>query len=225
MNASRHRLNVLNLPSGIANHPTTLLRLPTNPILYPLHVIPERIGGMLQPASLIPHRMEVIFNRITDASQPTHHVIYRINDVFNPICHVSRGNPHFVAKEHKERKAIRLLRKAHLTVAASRQSAALFGNRNQPAFSRKPLRRFSVAAGILPAVEPWRPARRKERLNNQGTKGTKPAPLNLVPWFLRCSNPSARQVRAAGLQPSTTDETSAATTEARLHFPTPNLQP
>ena len=132
MNPPRHWLNVLNLPSGVANHLPTLLRLPTNPILHPLVVIRQRIGDMLQPTRLIPQRTAVVFNRTTDARQPTHHVIYRIKSVFNPICHVSRGNPNFAAKEHKELKAIRLLRKAHLTVAASRQSAAIINETSLP---------------------------------------------------------------------------------------------
>jgi len=61
--------------------------------------------------------------------------------------------------------------------------------------------RFSVAAGILPAVEPGRPARRIKQLN------TRTALEHFRTLFI-----FHRFFRAAGRQPSTADETSAATT-------------
>ena len=62
-------------------------------------------------------------------------------------------------------------------------------------------RRFSVAAGILPAVEPGRPARRRKRSHT-------PTVLENFRTVLIFH----RSFRAAGRQPSTADETSAATT-------------
>ena len=64
-------------------------------------------------------------------------------------------------------------------------------------------RRFSVAAGILPAVEPGRPARRRKR-----------SPTPTVLENFRTALIFHRSFRAAGRQPSTADETSAATTPA-----------
>jgi hypothetical protein len=78
-------------------------------------------------------------------------------------------------------------------------------------------RRFSVAAGILPAVEPGRPARRRKRPRT-------PTVLENV----RTALIFHRSFRAAGRQPSTADETSAATTPPPLFpeaYPTvPTLQ-
>jgi hypothetical protein len=68
-------------------------------------------------------------------------------------------------------------------------------------------RRFSVAAGILPAVEPGRPARRRKR-----------SPTPTVLENFRTALIFHRSFRAAGRQPSTADETSAATTPSPL-FP------
>ena len=62
-------------------------------------------------------------------------------------------------------------------------------------------RRFSVAAGILPAVEPGRPARRRKR-----------SPTPTVLENFRTALIFHRSFRAAGRQPSTADGTSAATT-------------
>jgi len=68
-------------------------------------------------------------------------------------------------------------------------------------------RRFSVAAGILPAVELGRPARRRKR-----------SPTPTVLENFRTALIFHRSFRAAGRQPSTADETSAATTPSPL-FP------
>jgi hypothetical protein len=68
-------------------------------------------------------------------------------------------------------------------------------------------RRFSVAAGILPAVEPGRPARRKKRSHT-------PIGLKSFKTSFRCHH----SFRAAGRSPSTADETSTATTHPQL-FP------
>src|SRR5450756_1207295 len=68
-------------------------------------------------------------------------------------------------------------------------------------------RRFSVAAGILPAVEPRRPARRRKRSRT---------PIGLE--HFRTALIFHRSFRAAGRAPSTADETSAATTHPPL-FP------
>jgi len=61
-------------------------------------------------------------------------------------------------------------------------------------------RRFSVAAGILPAVEPGRPARRK-----------KPSPTPAVLEKFRTALIFHRSFQAARRRPATADETSAAT--------------
>ena len=68
-------------------------------------------------------------------------------------------------------------------------------------------RRFSVVAGILPAVELGRPARRRKRSHT-------PTVLK----NFRTALIFHRSFRAAGRQPSTADETSAATTPSPL-FP------
>ena len=72
-------------------------------------------------------------------------------------------------------------------------------------WSAAALRRFYVAAGILPAVEPGRPARRRKR---------SPTPTMLENF--RTALSFHRSFRAAGRQPSTADETSAATTPSPL---------
>jgi hypothetical protein len=63
------------------------------------------------------------------------------------------------------------------------------------------VRHFSVAVGILPAVEPGRPAR-----------WIKPLPTPTVLKNVRTALIFQRYFRAAGGQPFTADETSAATT-------------
>jgi len=72
-------------------------------------------------------------------------------------------------------------------------------------FLRPNLRRLCVAAGILPAVEPGRPARR-----------IKPWPTRTALKHFKTALICHRSFRAAGRQPSTADETSAATTPSRF---------